>query len=74
MTIDEQIWFVVGIGGFVILLEAGITLIVKLIFKQRMKSPKENINEAIVEGIAKSTAGAVIFVIALGRLFTLPPA
>ena len=73
MSIAEQIWFVVAVGGFVLLLEAVITLIVKLILRSRTKSYKEKMRDDIIEGIAKSTAGLVMFVIALVKLFTLPP-
>ena len=73
MSIAEQIWFVVALGGFVILLEAGITLIVKVILRSRTQSPKERTRDDIIEGIAKSAAGLVIFIIALVKLFTLPP-
>jgi hypothetical protein len=73
MTVTEQIWFAVTLGGFVILLEAGITLVVKVILRSRMKSYKEKMREDIIEGTAKSAAGLVIFVIALVKLFTLPP-
>jgi hypothetical protein len=73
MTTSEQIWFVVALGGFVILLEASITLIVKLILRSRTSSYKEKMREDIIEGIAKSIAGAIIFIIALVKLFTLPP-
>jgi len=73
MTVSEQIWFVVALGGFVILLEAGITLVVKVILRSRAQSPKERTRDDIIEGIAKSSAGLVIFIIALFRLFTLPP-
>jgi len=71
MSVEEQIWFVVTLGGFVILLEAGITLIVKVILRSRTKSSKEKMGEDITEGIAKSAAGLAIFVVGLVRLFTL---
>jgi len=73
MTIIEQVWFVVALGGFVLLLEAGITLIVKLILRSRTKSYGEKMREDIIEGIAKSTAGLVMFIIAVVKLLTLPP-
>ena len=73
MSITEQIWFVVALGGFVILLEAGITLIVKVILRSRAKRHEERMRDDIIEGIAKSAAGLVMFIIALVKLFTLPP-
>lgn len=38
MTASEQIWFVVGIGGFLVFMEGAITFIVNLI-AERLKSP-----------------------------------
>ena len=73
MAVTEQIWFIVALGGFVILLEAGITLIVKVVLRSRTKSYKEKMREDITEGTAKSVAGLIIFIIALVKLFTLPP-
>jgi hypothetical protein len=72
MTVSEQIWFAVTLGGFLIFLEAGITLIAKLFARGRTKSDRQKMKEDIVEGRAKSIAGAVILAIGLIAMFNLP--
>jgi uncharacterized membrane protein YfcA len=64
MTASEQIWFVVGIGGFLVFMEGAITFIVNLIaerFKKRIRAE-----------VVRIVVGIVIFVIALVYLFNLP--
>ena len=73
MTVTEQLWFAVAVGGFVLLLEAVVTLIVKLALRSRTKSYKEKLGDDIIEGIGKSSAGLVLFVLAVVKLFMLPP-
>ena len=63
MTASEQIWFVVGIGGFLVFLEGAITFIVNLI-AERFKKP-------IRAEVVRIVVGIVIFVIALVYLFNL---
>lgn len=64
MTASEQMWFLIGIGGFLVFLEGAIGWIVK----QFSKLLKRDIPEDIV----KIIVGIIIFVIALVYLFTLP--
>jgi len=73
MSAVEQLWFAVGVGGFTLLLEAVVTLIVKVILRRRAESYKEKMRDDIIEGIAKSSAGLVMFIIALIKLFALSP-
>jgi len=73
MTITEQIWFVVTLGGFIILLEAGITLGAKVLSRGRTKSDRQKMKEDIVEGRAKIIAGAVILTIGFLGLFNIFP-
>lgn len=60
MTTAEQMWFVIGIGGFVLLLENAIIYILKKFWKRA----DENLVKVIV--------GAVIYVLAIVMLFNLP--
>ena len=64
MTVTEQLWFVVGIGGFIIFMEGAISWIVRQFARQF----RRNISGDIVRVIV----GLVLFVLALIRLFTLP--
>lgn len=63
----EQLWFIIGIAGFLVFFEAAIIFILKLVWKARNKRWKEEYNDP-----AKVIAGLVIFVIALVKLFSLP--
>ena len=62
MTAIEQIWFAVGIAGFLLVMQGAIAFIARRIFRN------------ISEDILKVTIGVVLFTLALIRLFTLPPA
>ena len=61
MTLTEQIWFVVAIGGFLVFLEAAITIFTHAVFKNR-----------ISRDMGRCIAGIVIFLIAIIELFNLP--
>ncbi len=64
MTVTEQIWFIIGISGFLIFFEAAIIFILKGLLKKRWKEEYNN--------PAKIIAGLVIFTIALVNLYNLP--
>jgi hypothetical protein len=59
----EQLWFAVGIAGFLIFLEEALIYFVTNIFHKKI--PKE---------VPRMVAGLAIFALALYKLFTLPPA
>ncbi len=61
MTVTEQLWFVVGIAGFLLIMEGAISFIARRIIR------------GIKEDILKVIAGLVIFAFALIKLLTLPP-
>ena len=64
MTVTEELWFVVGIGGFVIFMEGAISWIVRQ-FAKRFKRD-------IPGDIVRVIVGLVLFVLALVTLLTLP--
>ncbi len=61
MTASEQIWFAVGIGGFLLVLEESFTYILKRVFSKKI-SPE----------IPRVVAGVALVIFALYKLFTLP--
>jgi len=61
MSATEQIWFIVGISGFLFVLEGTFNYIVKTIIKGRMN-----------ENILKVAFGLFLFILALVMLFNLP--
>jgi len=66
MTATEQLWFLVGIGGFLLFMEGAITFIAAGIAQMlKLKKP-------VSERLLKVIAGFVIFIIALVYLFNLP--
>jgi preprotein translocase subunit Sss1 len=68
MTATEQVWFIVGISGFLIFFENAIIEILKSIYKLLWRKPwKDEWNNT-----TKVIAGIIIFGIALYKLFTLP--
>ena len=64
MSVNEQLWFLIGIGGFLLFLEGSVTSIVETI----ARALKRNISV----GIVKVIVGLVIFILALVYLFNLP--
>lgn len=64
MTVTEQLWFVVGIGGFLVFMEGAISWIVRQFARRFRREISGDIMRVIV--------GLVLFVLALIRLFTLP--
>ena len=61
MSATEQIWFIVGIAGFLFILEGAFSYVIKTIVKDRIN-----------ENILKVAFGLFIFIFALVMLFTLP--
>jgi lantibiotic modifying enzyme len=64
MTLTEQIWFLVGIGGFLIFLEGAITRITRLI----AIIIKRNVQEDYI----KMIVGVIIWLLAIYSLVTRP--
>ena len=68
MNVDEQLWFIIGIAGFLIFFENAIIEILKsiykLVWKKRWKDRWNNMSKVI--------AGIIIFGLALYKLFNLP--
>jgi hypothetical protein len=60
MTIPEQIWFLIGIGGFLVYLEGAITSIAREL--------SERLTKHISEGDLKMIVGFVILTLAIGCL------
>jgi len=68
MTATEQVWFIIGIAGFLIFFENAIIEILKRIYKLVRKKPwKHEWNN-----MSKIIAGLIIFGLALYKLFNLP--
>lgn len=67
MTATEQLWFIIGIAGFLVFFEAAIIFILKEVWKGLKRRWKDEYNDT-----AKMIAGLVIFAIALVNLFSLP--
>ena len=65
MTLSEELWFLVAIGGFLTFLQGFLTWAVSTIVKKIFKIDVSN--ETIL-----GVVGATIFLIALISLFTLP--
>jgi len=61
MTVTEQLWFVVGIAGFLLVVEGAITFIARRLIRR------------IPEDILKMIAGLAIYTLALIKLLNLPP-
>jgi len=61
MTVTEQLWFVVGIAGFLLIMEGAITFLARSLARR------------VPEDILKVIAGLVIFALALIKLLNLPP-
>jgi hypothetical protein len=75
MTVGEQIWFVVAMGGFLIFLQAAVTTLINavgIIWKTRFSKSTESDTTAqaskLVE-LPKMITGAIIFIMALVYLF-----
>lgn len=68
MTATEQLWFIIGISGFLVFFENAIIEILKSIYKSVWKKPWKN----EWNNMSKVIAGIIIFAIALVKLFTLP--
>jgi putative Ca2+/H+ antiporter (TMEM165/GDT1 family) len=60
MSISEQMWFLVGISGFVLFMEGAIIYILK------------RFNRRIPDELARAGAGLLLFIIALVCLLNLP--
>jgi len=60
MTISEQLWFLVGIGGFLLIIEGAVTSIARRLMRR------------ISEGNLRVIAGIVIYVLAIVNLLNLP--
>ena len=65
MYTAEDVWFLVGIGGFLVFLEG---VIVYVVTKFEI-SKKLKISGIEVESLAKVVAGLIIFMLALVNLF-----
>jgi hypothetical protein len=65
MTISEELWFLVAIGGFLTFLQGALTGIISTIIK---KIFNKNVSNETILGVV----GFIIFLIALVSLFTLP--
>ena len=66
MTVTEQLWFIIGIAGFLVFFEAAIINILKGVWKALKRRWKDEYNDT-----ARIIAGLVIFTIALVNLFSL---
>jgi hypothetical protein len=72
MTVPEQMWFIIGVSGFLIFFEAAIIKIIKgfwkILYKEKVVHRwwKDKYNDT-----AKIIAGLIIFAIALYNLFSL---
>lgn len=60
MTATEELWFLVSIGGFLLIMEGAIMFMGKSLLKR------------VPEPILKVVAGFILFIIALVKLFSLP--
>jgi len=65
MTLSEELWWLVAIGGFLTFLQGALTWMISMIIK---KISKKDISNETILGIV----GLIIFLIALVSLFTLP--
>lgn len=60
MTISEQMWFAIGIAGFVIFIEGAVSYIFN------------RLNRKIPEQLSRAGAGLVLLIIAIVSLMNLP--
>lgn len=73
MSVNEQIWFVIAIAGFLIFFEAAIITILKEgCNRLHGHFPRIGVWKDEYNDKAKIVAGLIIFVIALYKLFNLP--
>ncbi len=68
MTATEQLWFIIGISGFLVFFENAIIEILKSIYKLVWKKPWK----AEWNNMSKVIAGIIIFGLAMYKLFNLP--
>lgn len=61
MSASEELWFLIGIGGFLLILEGVISFVARKLIKR------------IHQDVLKVVVGSLIFVIALVYLHNLPP-
>lgn len=60
MTANEQLWFTIGIGGFLLVLEGAVAFTGRTIFKN------------VSPDVLKVIAGILIYILAIVVLFNLP--
>ena len=61
MSTAEQIWFIVGVSGFIFVLEGAFHYVIKKVIKGKLD-----------ENIIKVAFGVFVFALALIMLFNLP--